>query len=162
MAKVFLVCGKICSGKSYYTTMLKEKTNAVILSCDEITFDLSLNEIGVKHDELMDKFKRYFYKKSEEIIKAGADVILEFGFWSKKERDSVSKYFSDRNIVFEWHYIDISDEDWKRNINERNQLVCKKVTQSYYVDEELLMKLGSIFEKPSEAEIDVWYINKRQ
>lgn len=162
MAKVFLVCGKICSGKSYYAKMLKEKTNAVILSCDEITFDLALNEIGIKHDELMDKFKKYFYKKSEEIIKAGANVILEFGFWSKKERENVSKYYFDRNIIFEWHYIDISDEDWERNISERNQLVSKKLSQSYYVDEQLLMKLNSIFEKPSEQEIDVWYTNKRQ
>lgn len=37
--KVFLICGKICSGKSYYAKELKDKYNAVILSTDEVTFD---------------------------------------------------------------------------------------------------------------------------
>lgn len=46
MAKVIAVCGKICSGKSYYVKQLKEKINAVILSTDEATFDLINNEQG--------------------------------------------------------------------------------------------------------------------
>ena len=28
MGKVYLICGKICSGKSYYAKSLKEKYNA--------------------------------------------------------------------------------------------------------------------------------------
>ena len=40
MAKVFLICGKICSGKGFYTRQLKEKEHAVVLSCDEIENDL--------------------------------------------------------------------------------------------------------------------------
>lgn len=43
MAKVYLICGKICSGKSYYSKQLKEKINAVILSPDEATYDLIQN-----------------------------------------------------------------------------------------------------------------------
>lgn len=105
--------------------------------------------------------KQYFYGKSEEIISAGANVILDFGFWSKKERNNISKYYLVRNIDFEWHYIDISDEDWKRNINERNQLVCENLVQAYYVDEGLLMKLNSIFEKPLKQEMDIWFVNQR-
>ena len=38
MAKVILICGKICSGKSYYARKLKEKEHAVILSRDEMTY----------------------------------------------------------------------------------------------------------------------------
>ena len=32
MGKVFLICGKICSGKSYYAKSLKEKYNAWVLA----------------------------------------------------------------------------------------------------------------------------------
>ena len=46
MGKVYLICGKICSGKSYYAKSLKEKYNAVILSTDEVTYDLINNEQG--------------------------------------------------------------------------------------------------------------------
>ena len=46
MSKVYLICGKICSGKSYYSKKLKEEVNAVILSPDEATYDLINNEQG--------------------------------------------------------------------------------------------------------------------
>ncbi|GKX66204.1 AAA family ATPase [Inconstantimicrobium mannanitabidum] len=161
MAKVILLCGKICSGKSYYTKLLKQNNNAVILSCDEILFDLSLNDVGDRHDVLVEKVKQYFYKKTEEIIEVGVNVVLDFGFWSKQERNNISKYYLERNIDYEWHYIDISDEDWKKNIEERNQKVCKSEANAYYVDEGLLVKLNSLFEKPSTQEMDVWFINER-
>ena len=46
MGKVIIVCGKICSGKSYYSRKLKEELNAVIISPDEATYDLIKNEQG--------------------------------------------------------------------------------------------------------------------
>ena len=46
MARIILICGKICSGKTYYARQLKEKYNAVILSTDEATYDLINNEQG--------------------------------------------------------------------------------------------------------------------
>ena len=55
MTKVMAICGKICSGKSYYAKQLKNKENAVILSCDKLTHVLFDNNLGDKHDE-MSKF----------------------------------------------------------------------------------------------------------
>lgn len=40
MAKIIVICGKICCGKSYYANQIKEKENTVILSCDELTKDI--------------------------------------------------------------------------------------------------------------------------
>ena len=40
MAKVLLICGKICCGKSTYAKKLKEENNAVILSVDEIMLSI--------------------------------------------------------------------------------------------------------------------------
>ncbi len=61
MGKIILICGKICSGKSHYVKQLKESINAVVFSCDEITARL----------------RQYFYKKSEEVIRSGGNVILD-------------------------------------------------------------------------------------
>ena len=38
MAKVILICGKICSGKSHYAKQLQQQHNAVILSTDDYRF----------------------------------------------------------------------------------------------------------------------------
>ena len=40
MAKVYLICGKICSEKTWYARKLRERVGAVILSTDEVTWDL--------------------------------------------------------------------------------------------------------------------------
>ena len=36
MAKVILICGKICSGKSTYAQQLRRENRAVVLSIDEV------------------------------------------------------------------------------------------------------------------------------
>ena len=84
MAKVQLICGKICSDKSYYSKKLKEEVNAVILSPDEATYDLINNEQGEFYNVFCDRLIQYMNKKCIEIIKAGANVVYERGFWSKK------------------------------------------------------------------------------
>ena len=82
--KVFLICGKICSGKSYYAKKLKDKYNAVILSTDEVTFDLINNEQGEFYNIFAERVNLHLRKKAVEICKAGANVILDWGFWTRE------------------------------------------------------------------------------
>lgn len=158
MGTVFLICGKICSGKSYYAKTLKEKYHAVILSRDEATFDLIDNEQGDFYNLFAERVSLYLRKKAAEICKAGANVILDWGFWTKDNRTEISQYFDANGIDYEWHYVDVSDALWKQNIRERNgKIRAGNGGSDFYVDEGLLNKMISLFEAPSEEEIDVWY-----
>lgn len=49
--KIIAICGKICSGKTYYANQIKDKENAVVLSTDEVTYDLIDNEQGEFYDK---------------------------------------------------------------------------------------------------------------
>lgn len=159
MGKVFLICGKICSGKTYYANQLKEKYNAVILSTDEMTFDLINNEQGEFYDSFSRKANLYLRKKAAEIAEAGANVILDWGFWTREDRIDISTYLQSCDISYEWHYIDVDDDTWNRNIEERNKRIEEGNGGSdFYVDEGLLNKLLSMFEAPDRDEIDVWYM----
>ena len=93
MSKVYLICGKICSGKSYYSKKLKEEVNAVILSPDEATYDLINNEQGEFYNIFCERLLKYMNKKCIEIVNSGANVIYERGLWSKEERQKVKQYF---------------------------------------------------------------------
>ena len=158
MGKAYLICGKICSGKSYYAKSLKEKYNAVILSTDEATFDLINNEQGEFYNIFAARVNNYLMKKTVEICKAGANVILDWGFWTTQNRVDISEYFNANEISYEWHYIDVSDEVLNRNICERNKRIEEGNGGSdFYVDEGLLNKLLSMFEVPKADEIDIWY-----
>ena len=158
MAKVLAICGKICSGKTYYSNKIKETENAVILSCDEVASTLFNNDLGDKHDEMVQKVKEYLLNKSLDIISAGTNVILDWGFWSVQERTSVKDFYNLNGITNEWHYIDVADDVWFKNIEERNKQILEgNGGSNYYMDEKLMNKLLSKWESPTREEIDVWY-----
>ena len=158
MARIILICGKICSGKTYYARRLRDQNNAVILSTDEVTYDLINNEQGEFYNVFAERVNLYLRKKAAEIVRAGANVILDWGFWTAAGRKDISDFLRNRQIEYEWHFIDIPDDLWYRNIGERNRRISEgKGGSDFYVDEGLLRKLLGRFEKPERNEIDVWF-----
>lgn len=162
MAKIIAVCGKICCGKTFYAKQIQKKESAVILSCDELTKELFDNNLGEKHDEMAVKIQNYMKNKSVEFVNINCSVILDWGFWSAESRKNLSEFYRSQNIVCEWHYIDVDDKTWNKNIAERNSRILNGDGGSdYYLDEGLMKKLLSQWEAPSPDEIDVWYKLKR-
>ena len=102
MGKVIIICGKICSGKSYYAKQLKDELNAVIISPDEATYELINNEQGEFYDIFSKKLNKYLTKKVGEIAKAGANVIFERGLWSAKDRKEIRDYYNENNVECEF------------------------------------------------------------
>lgn len=157
MSKLIAICGKICSGKTIYANKLKNEVNGIILSTDEITSKLFDNNLGENHDDMCLKINSYLLDKSIELVNVGTNVILDWGFWTKKDRDRIKDICNKNNINLEFHYIDLSDELWEEQIKIRNDKVLKGLNNSYYVDEGLKNKLLNLFEVPLSDEIDVWY-----
>jgi len=149
-----LVCGKLCSGKSTYTRQLRKERGAVVLSCDELVLSILGNDLGDRHDEILLRVKEYLYTKAAEILDAGVGVILEWGFWKKAERDYAKRFFSAKGYACELHYIDVTDEQWTANIENRNRAVAEGTARDYFVDEGLLKKLEGLFEIPDPDEVD--------
>lgn len=156
MAKVIMICGKICSGKSFYAQQIRREQCGVILSADEITLALFGQDAEDKQDVYTAKLKSYLFEKSAELIAAGINVILDWGFWTKNERDFARAFYTNKNIKCEFHCIAISEKEWKKRLKKRNNSVESGKTNAYYVDEGLAKKVEAIFEIPSEDEIDVW------
>jgi len=161
MAKIIAICGKICSGKTYYANQIKQKENAVILSCDELTKELFYNNLGDKHDKMVIKIQNYLMKKSVELVNVGCNVILDWGFWSKKDREKTTLYYEEKDIKIEWHYIDVNLETWNEHIKERNKKILNGQGKAdFYLDEGLMEKLLSKWEEPDKTEIDIWHFIK--
>ncbi len=155
MAKVYLICGKLCCGKTTYSQKLCAENDVVLLSVDEMTLTVFGQNCGDKHDEYVLNAKKYLLSKSLELIDKNINIVLDWGFWTRKEREFAKDFYKSRGIDCELHYIDISDDVCKARIEKRNKAVLTDKTSAYYVDENLLDKFNSIFEAPSEDEIDV-------
>ncbi len=160
MAKLILICGKLCCGKTTYAKKLSKEIQAVRFSSDDIMLSLFGKDLGDKHDEVAQRVQNFLIQQSLEIYEAGVSVIVDFGFWKKAQREQIAAFYEEHGIKPEWHYIDIDDETWKRNLEKRNAAVLKNETLDYYVDEGLARKCESRFEKPQPDEIDVWYTNR--
>jgi len=151
MAAVYLICGKICSGKSHYARALADRENAVILSCDEIT--LLLPDLGERHDEITGALRALLMEKAARIAQCGCAVILDWGFWQASYRRETAAFFHQRGVPARWHYIDVSDETLRAHIRRRNA-----AGGGYFVDEGLLNKCLALFEPPDRAEMDAWIV----
>ena len=165
-SKVFLICGKICSGKRTYTKKLIQREKAVNLSVDEITLALFGSHCGDMHDTYCQRTKNYLFNKSLELVQNGFNVILDWGFWQKKDREYAKNFFAEKEIQTELHYIDITDIQWHQNISKRNNRILLEEAQKnntdfyvpsdYYIDENLAKKISGLFEIPEETEIDIY------
>ena len=155
MAKVIMTCGRICCGKSTYARKLQENRNAVVLSIDDITLTLFPEGAGEMHDTYALRAEQYLCSLSLQILRTGTDVILDWGLWTKAQRERLRAFYTEHGAEHEIHYLRLSPEEWERRIRKRNAEQNKEEPQSYYVDEGLLRKAESLFEEPSADETDV-------
>ena len=93
MAKLVLICGKLCCGKTTYAKRLAKEIQAVRLSCDDIMLSLFGKDLGDKHDEVAQRVQRFLLKQSLEMLEAGVSVIVDFGFWRKAQREEFASLY---------------------------------------------------------------------
>lgn len=151
MSIAFLICGKICSGKTHYAMKLCNKYNAYLLSCDELTFN---NNSDLNFDSLLDQTKNSLYKKAKLLLDSGKNIVLDWGFWTEEERKYAMSCLYSPDTVIRWIYMDVADDLYESNINRR--MMSK---DNFIPDAGLLKKCMDSFEIPSEDDIDIWYIN---
>lgn len=157
MAEVNLICGKICAGKTTYARKLTEARPAVLLSCDQAVLALYGMYLGEEHETVTGKVKRYLLELALDILRAGADVILDWGFWTAADRKETGEYFASRGFTPRWHYVDCTRSLWEENVRSRNAEVTAGDTSAYFVDGPLAEKCLRAFQPPRREEMDVWY-----
>lgn len=162
MSKVYLICGKICSGKTTYAKIFCENNNAILLSVDEIMISLFDQCCGRKlHMEYDRRIKDFLFNKSLEILEKGIDVVLDWGFWTKEERNASKEFYKSHNVDCEIHYIEIDDEKWEYQLNKRNNEILNKETKAYYLEHNRALEFASRFEKPDDNEVDIFVGDKQ-
>ena len=156
---VILICGTICAGKTAYAGRLLDRRKARLLSADEAVYVRKKADPAAAHDALLQRVKRDLLEKAAELARGGTDVILDWGFWTKAEREKISAFFAHRGIPHEWHYVHADPKTIERNIADRN---TSKADYEFYADEGLRKKVNGLFEPPDPSEVNVWIENRRE
>ena len=153
MAKIYILCGKIASGKTTYAKELKKTMKAVILSHDDLMLKLYDGCLGSNHDEAVRRISDYFYNLAEELIALDTNVIFDFGYWTKSERLYAKEYFSDKGIDIEVHYLKTSDSQRFKWLDHRNRSLAEATSRVYIIENNLRETLDKKFEDPTEDEV---------
>lgn len=156
MGKIILLCGMACSGKSTYAESIRAREQAVVLSCDELMLRLFDEYMGDAFAPAHEKVCAYLEELTLRIVAAGANVILDFGFWKRADRGAVRARLRAKGVGTELHYLPVSPNRWERNVRSRNEDYAAGKPGVYFMDENMIALFPARFEPPSPEEVDVW------
>ena len=156
MTEVILVCGKICCGKTTYAHKLRKQRRAVLLSMDEVMLTLMDEQLGEMHDVYAKRTETYLLRKSLEILETGIPVILDWGPWTRNGREKLKAFYAEHGIDCRIHALRVDEAEWLKRIEGRNMAIDRGEYQAYHIDEGLQAKFESLYEEPSDDEVDLW------
>ncbi|HYT79034.1 MAG TPA: ATP-binding protein [Actinomycetota bacterium] len=116
-ARLILTCGLPGSGKTILAWQLAADRGAVRLTQDEWLWALG----STPWDEsTREKVDHELWRLAQEILRLGLSVVLDFGLWTRIERDEMRTAARGLGVGVELHYLDVpTDELWRR-IEARN------------------------------------------
>jgi predicted kinase len=150
-ATVYLVAGFIGSGKKTFSKTLESETGALRFNKDEWVIKL-LGRNAPKVDNFA-KFDNFLIDLATELaLKCaahGVDVIIDDGFWYKRQRDDVIKRIRSIGANVKGYYLRCPKDILEQRVLERSKNTSD---DSFVIDKEMFAKYYESFQEPSPAE----------
>lgn len=145
--RLVLLCGLPGSGKTTLSCKLAGEMPAVRLCPDEWKATLGIDF----YDEVARvRLEGRLIELAWELLALGQDVILEFGFWGRSERDALRNKAREEGIRIELYFLDVQIEELKRRLMVRN---AKAEHGAVPIEPQKLEEYAHIFQAPDEVEI---------
>ena len=157
MATLHLMVGLPGSGKTTEAMRLAEQAHALRLTPDEWQYQLFGNDFipdgeNTEHDRRHTQIEALMWKTAQEVLRLGVDVILDFGFWAREERDALRAEAQKLSVGFQIHYMACSEEELWRRLQIRNRRAGE--TPVFRVSRENLREWAAVFQPPTEKELN--------
>ena len=141
-----IICGLPGSGKTTLAKKLEKDLPAIRMCPDEWMEDL---KVSLWDEPFRDNLEKRLWKFGKELLMDGSNVILEYGFWGKSERDVKLHEARNLGVSVELYYLDVDSNTLKERLSKRDMEGDKILADK--VDE-----YESKIEKPDEAELRLY------
>lgn len=151
MATLILICGLPGAGKTTLARQLEASRPALRLSPDEWIADILADPNDIEElDRLRAPVEAIQWQVAKRALELGIDVLLEWGFWSREERENYRSQAEALGAKIEVRYLAVGqDELWER-LEQRN---ANLPAGSFVVTKQQLELWWSWFEPPTAAEL---------
>jgi predicted kinase len=144
--------GLPCSGKTTLAKQLEQEFSALRLTPDEWHIRLFGQDVNEKeHDDRHNLVEALLWSVAARVLVLGLDVILDFGFWSRIERNDFRSRAIKLGTDLKIHYLEVSDEVLVARLAIRN---AQFPGSTFRIPETKLKEWAAIFEPPSQEEIE--------
>lgn len=146
----YLICGYIDSGKTTFARKLEKETGAVRFTKDEWMVKIFGNSPP------KDKFHEYDSRMTElatemalKCLAAGGSVIIDDGFWYRRQRDEIRQQLKDIGAVAKLYFIDTPVDVMKVRTVKRSE---NPPVDSFNIAEQEFNDYLKMFQSPTDDE----------
>ncbi len=151
MATLYLMVGLPCSGKTTRAKELEDELAAIRLTPDELHVSLfGQDNVDSEHDRRHGLIENMLWQIARRALSLGTNVILDFGFWAKEERDYFRSQARGIGARSEIIFMDAPEEELLTRVRLRNQNLTNTV---HYIPEDKMRAWIQFFQKPDEDEL---------
>jgi predicted kinase len=151
MATLHLMVGLPCSGKTTYARQLAREANALLLTPDAWHLEIFGDDVGQEdHDARHQSIENIMWDVAIHVLELGGDVVLDFGFWARVERDDYRNRAKELGANFKMHYMDVPYSELYRRLEMRNRTSTEGV---FVIPKTEMDKYIAIFQPPTEDEL---------
>lgn len=151
----YLICGFIGSGKTTFARKLEKEMGVVRFTKDEWTVKIFGNSF-TKDNFQNDKFHEYDGKMTQlateialKFLKTGTSIIIDDGFWYRKQRDEMRQQLKEIGVVAKFYYLDTPVDVMKARTVNRSK---NPSVDSFYITEQEFNDYLKMFEPPTDDE----------
>jgi predicted kinase len=151
VATLHLMVGLPCSGKTTLAKKLEHELSALRLTPDEWQIGLFGQDANEpEHDARHNFIESMLWKIASRSLELGTNVILDFGFWTRAEREDFRRRAKQLGAGSEVHFLDVPEDELLRRLAVRNSQVKR---ESFHIAAESMQPWIKLFEKPTPDEL---------
>jgi len=152
VATLHLLVGLPCSGKTTLAKQLEREQHALRLTPDEWHIHLFGQDAEeLEHDTRHSRIEMMLWTIASRALELGMNVILDFGFWAREEREDYRSRAKELGASSEVHFLDVPTEELLRRLRARN---AQSSPSSFLIPEAMMTPWMAFFQRPTPDELE--------